>query len=74
MESNLAFNNPDPIKHKNALLQMDFISEGKETILSVDKTILVNDKHQRLIKEHSVPVATLHEIFSKEENFKRKCR
>ena len=48
---------------------MDFISEGaKELILSEDKTILVNDKHQRLIKEHSIPVATLHEIFSKEEN------
>ena len=63
------FNKLDPIKHKNALLEMDFISEGaKELILSEDKTILVNDKHQRLIKEHSIPVATLHEIFSKEEN------
>jgi len=63
------FNKPEPIKHKNALLEMDFISEGaKELILSEDKTILVNDKHQRLIKEHAIPVATLHEIFSKEEN------
>ena len=68
------FNKPDPIKHKNALLEMDFISEGaKELILSEDKTILVNDKHHRLIKEHSIPVATLHEILSKEENLNVRC-
>lgn len=63
------FNKPDPKKHKNALLEMDFISEGaKELILTQDKTILVNDKHQRLIKEHSIPVASLYEILRKEEN------
>ena len=62
-------NKPDPIKHKNALLEMDFISEGaKKLILSEDKTILINNKHHRLIKEHSIPVASLYKILRKEEN------
>ena len=63
------FNKADPIKHKNALLEMDFISEGaKKLILSEDKTILINNKHHRLIKEHSIPVASLYKILRKEEN------
>jgi hypothetical protein len=63
------FNKPDPIKHKNALLEMDFISEGaKKLILSEDQTILINNKHHRLIKEHSIPVAILYKILRKEEN------
>ena len=61
------FNNPHSVKHKNALLEMDFISEGaKELIFSTNKSKLHENKDSRLIKEHAIPIAYLFDLLAKE--------
>ncbi len=48
------FNNPDPVKQREALLNMHFISsEAKRTI--------DGKASDRLIKDHSIPIAVLRE-------------
>lgn len=48
-------NNPCPIKNKDALLSMHFISEKAEKVIK-------NGGGERLIKEHSVPVKVLRSL------------
>ena len=55
------FNKPDPIKDKDALLQMHFISNQA-------KHVIKNKYDTRLIKEHSVPVAVIYDILRREAN------
>ena len=58
------FNNPNPKKHKLALLNMDFISENAMNVING-----FSDK--RLVKDHSVPINEIFDLFDR-TNINRK--
>ena len=56
------FNNPNPIKSKDALLSMHFISQSALKVIN-------NNLNVRLIKEHALPISVIYELLF-EEKFK----
>ena len=55
------FNNPTRDKHFDALLSMHFISEDAMAVLN-------GQKNERLVKDHSVPVAVIRDILISQKN------
>ena len=53
-------NNPSPIKHKDALLKMHFISETAYDVIMEGSEV-------RLIKEHSIPINVIRKILVQEK-------
>ena len=59
----LWFNNPDPFKCRDALLNMHFVSKRALDVIN-------NNLDTRLIKEHALPVSVIYELLYK-ENLKK---
>lgn len=49
------FNNPDPIKERDALMSMHFVSANARSILN-------GNKQGQLVKDHAVPLRVLREL------------
>lgn len=49
------FNNPDPIKEREALLSMHFVSADAKKVLN-------GELEDRLVKDHAIPIRVLREL------------
>lgn len=56
------FNNPCPEKNRDALLSMHFISA--EAFNVINRALKI-----RIVKDHSIPINVLHEIFRNQNNY-----
>ena len=50
------FNKPHPVKHRKALLSMEFVSQNARVAIESGEAV-------HLVKDHSIPVVTLREMF-----------